>query len=120
MEQIRACARGSVDEIVCHASLTHSGPTYSAAPEAAKAAVPRVVGAIETAVRSLAPARIGVGQGQIYLGFNRRFVNTDGSMLMLWRNESMVSSTMPVDPTVGVIRVDRADGSPLAVLVHYS
>jgi neutral ceramidase len=120
MEQIRAGARGSVDEVVFHASHTHSGPTYSAAPEAAKATVPHVVGAIETAVRSLAPARIGVGQGQIYLGFNRRFVRTDGSVQMLWRNESKVSSTMPVDPTVGVIRVDRVDGRPLAVLVHYS
>ena len=120
MDQIRAEARASVDEIVFHASHTHSGPTYSAAPEAAKAAIPRVVEAIQTAVRSLTPARIGVGQGQIYLGFNRRFVKTDGSVQMLWRNEPKVSSTMPVDPAVGVIRVDRSDGSPLAVLVHYA
>jgi hypothetical protein len=32
MDQIRAEARASVDEIVFHASHTHSGPTYSAAP----------------------------------------------------------------------------------------
>jgi hypothetical protein len=120
LDAIRAGARDSADEIVFHASHTHSGPTYALAPDAAKAAVPRVVIAVQAAVRSLAPSRIGVGQGQIYLGFNRRFINTDGSVLMLWRNEPKVSNTMPVDPTVGVIRVDRADGRPLAVLVHYA
>jgi hypothetical protein len=39
---------------------------------------------------------------------------------MFWRNETKVSTTFPVDPTVGVIRVDRRDGTPLAVLVNYA
>src|SRR5260370_1313526 len=39
---------------------------------------------------------------------------------MFWRNDPRVSTTFPVDPTVGVIRVDRMDGSPLAILVHYA
>jgi len=120
MDEIRAAVRGKVDEVVFHASHTHSGPTYSAAPEAAKHAVPRVAGAIEAAARSMAPARMGNGWGQTYLGFNRRYLRVDGSVQMLWRNEPKVSTTFPVDPTVGVIRVDRADGTPLAVLVHYA
>jgi len=120
MDEIRAAVRGKVDEVVFHASHTHSGPTYSAAPEAAKHAIPRVAGAIEAAARSMAPARIGNGWGQTYLGFNRRYLRVDGSVQMFWRNEPKVSTTFPVDPTVGVIRVDRADGTPLAVLVHYA
>jgi neutral ceramidase len=120
MEEIRAGARGAVDEVVFHASHTHSGPTYSLAVEAAKHAVPRVVSAIQQAAKSMVPARIGTGWGQTSIGFNRRYLRPDGSVQMFWRNETKVSTTFPVDPTVGVIRVDRADGSPLAVLAHYA
>ena len=120
MDEIRAGVRGKVDEVVFHASHTHSGPTYSLAPEAAEHAVPRVVSAIEAAAQSLAPAKIGNGWGQTYIGFNRRYVRLDGSVQMFWRNEPKISSTFPVDPTVGVIRVDKADGAPLAILVHYA
>jgi neutral ceramidase len=120
MDEIRRAVRGSVDEVIFHASHTHSGPTYSEAPEAAKHAVPRVAAAIEAAARSVVTARIGNAWGQIYLGFNRRYVQPDGSVQMFWRNETKVSTTFPVDPTVGVIRIDRGDGTPLAVLVNYA
>src|SRR6266403_1358200 len=72
LEEIRAGVRDSVSEVVFHASHTHSGPTYSEAPEAAKHAVPRVIGAIEAASKAMVPARIGNGWGQAFLGFNRR------------------------------------------------
>jgi neutral ceramidase len=120
MDEIRRAVRGSVDEVIFHASHTHSGPTYSEAPEAAKHAVPRVAAAIDAASRSMVAARIGSGWGQIYLGFNRRYLLPDGSVQMLWRNETKISTTFPVDPTVGVIRIDRRDGTPLAVLVNYA
>lgn len=120
MDEIRRAVRGSVDEVVFHASHTHSGPTYSEAPAAAEHAVPRVAAAIEAAAKAMMPARIGNGWGQVYLGFNRRYLRPDGSVEMFWRNETKVSTTFPVDPTVGVIRVDRTDGSPIAVLVNYA
>jgi len=120
MDEIRQAVRGSVDEVIFHASHTHSGPTYSEAPEAAKHAIPRVADAIGAAARSMVGARIGSAWGQIYLGFNRRYLLPDGSVQMFWRNETKVSTTFPVDPTVGVIRVDRLDGTPLAVLVNYA
>lgn len=120
LEEIRAGARGMADEVIFHASHTHSGPTYALAPEAVKHAIPRVVGAIQSAARSMVPARIGSAWGQVYLGFNRRYLAPDGSLVMFWRNETKVTTTFPVDPSVGVIRVDRSDGAPLALLVHYS
>jgi neutral ceramidase len=119
MEQIRAGVRDAVDEVVFTASHTHSGPSPSA-PDAVQKAVPRIIGAIQEAARSMAPARIGNGWGQVYLGFNRRYLMPDGSIHMFWRNETQVSTTFPVDPTVGVIRVDRADGRPLAILANYA
>jgi len=120
MDQIRAAVRPAVGEVIFHASHTHSGPTYSEAPEALQHAAPRIVAAVQEAARSMAPAQIGNGWGQAYLGFNRRYLETDGTVRMFWRNEPKVSTTFPVDPTVGVIRIDRRDGTPLAVLVNYA
>ena len=127
MDEIRAAVRGTpynVDEVIFAASHTHSGPTYAASPEAVKHAIPRIAGAIQAAARSMTPARIGNGWGQTYIGFNRRYLEPDGAIEMFWRNETKISTTFPVDPTVGVIRVDRAAASkndaPLAVLVNYA
>ncbi len=120
MEEIRATVRDAVDEVIFHASHTHSGPTYAASPEAVRHAIPQVAEAIRTAARSLASAKIGNGWGQAYLGFNRRYLKPDGSLEMFWRNETKISTTFPIDPTVGVIRVDNKAGKPIAILVHYS
>jgi len=120
MEQIRADVRGTVDEVIFHASHTHSGPTYSEAPQAVEHAVPRIEGAIRSAAAAMVPVQIGNGWGQTYIGFNRRYIETDGAVEMFWRNEPKISTTFPVDPTVGVIRIDRRDGTPLAILVNYA
>lgn len=120
MDQIRADVRPSVDEVIFHASHTHSGPTYSENPQAVQHAVPRIEGAIRAAANSMIPVQIGNGWGQTYLGFNRRYLETDGKVQMFWRNEPKISTTFPVDPTVGVIRIDRRDGNPLAILVNYA
>ncbi len=119
MEEIRKRTAASVDEVIFHASHTHSAPAPSDS-QAAQRAIPRIAAAIESAARSMSPVKIGTAWGQVYLGFNRRYLATDGSVQMFWRNETKISTTFPVDPSVGVIRFDRADGSPLAVLVHYS
>jgi neutral ceramidase len=120
MDRIRSDVRGTVDGVIFHASHTHSGPTYSEAPEALEHAVPRIEGAIREAAQKMAPVQIGSGWGQTYIGFNRRYVELDGAVRMFWRNEANVTTTFPVDPTVGVIRVDRNDGTPLAILVNYA
>jgi neutral ceramidase len=120
MDQIRADVRGTVDEVIFHASHTHSGPTYSEAPQAVEHAVPRIEGAIRSAAAAMVPVQIGNGWGQTYIGFNRRYIETDGAVQMFWRNEPKISTTFPVDPTVGVIRIDRRDGTPLAILVNYA
>jgi neutral ceramidase len=120
MDQIRADVRGTVDEVIFHASHSHSGPTYSEAPQAVEHAVPRIEGAIRSAAGAMVPVQIGNGWGQTYIGFNRRYIETDGAVQMFWRNEPKISTTFPVDPTIGVIRIDRRDGTPLAILVNYA
>jgi hypothetical protein len=79
----------------------------------------KILGAIEEASKKLFPARVSAGFGEIYLGHNRRKVGADGKATMFWRNADKLP-TSPVDPTVGVIRVDDESGTPRAVIVNYA
>ena len=113
-----------VDEVMLIASHTHSGPViedrYEGELPAWEArALDRIAGAIGEARARLAPARIGVGIGQAVIGHNRRVIQSDGTVRMLWRNSTGQQTGM-IDPTVGVIRVDDGTGAPLAVLVNYA
>jgi len=113
-----------VNEVMFIASHTHSGPVIEDSyddgpPEWERRALDRIADAIGEAHTRLVPARIGVALGQVVIGHNRRVVQTDGSVKMLWRNSTGQQSGM-IDPTVGVIRVDDAQGNPLAILVNYA
>lgn len=79
----------------------------------------KILNAIEEASKNLFTARIAAGFGEIYLGHNRRKVAADGKVTMFWRNADKLP-TSPVDPTVGVIRVDDETGKPRVVLVNYA
>ncbi|MBI3679658.1 MAG: neutral/alkaline non-lysosomal ceramidase N-terminal domain-containing protein [Acidobacteria bacterium] len=120
MEAIRAAAaEGGVNEVIFHASHTHSAPTYGADRAAYLKAVERTRLAVLAAARNMTPARIGAGFGVSYLGHNRRYSLPNGEVHMLWRNETKVPA-QPYDPTVGVIRIDRENGVPLAILVNFA
>ena len=79
----------------------------------------KILRAMDEAARTMFPARIATGFGEIYLGHNRRKLEADGKITMLWRNAEKLP-TSPLDPTVGVIRVDDATGKPRAILVNYA
>lgn len=105
------------------ASHTHQAPVVDAPggmpnkfAESVVAVIERIIG--EAASRTV-PVQIGVGRTQIDVGHNRRWTQPDGSVVMLWRNAER-RNTSPVDREAGVIRLDREDGSPLAVLFNYA
>lgn len=81
----------------------------------------KIVEAIGTATRQLFPARMAVGKGSFesaYMAHNRRLV-TEKGVTMLWENPNRIP-TKPLDPTVGVIRIDDLNGKPRAIAVHYA
>jgi len=81
----------------------------------------KVLAAIGEAMGKLFPARVGAAGGSLEdasLAHNRRKVEADGKVAMLWANPERVP-TGPVDHTLGVIRVDDATGRPRAVLVNF-
>ncbi|MFN7997807.1 MAG: neutral/alkaline non-lysosomal ceramidase N-terminal domain-containing protein [Bryobacteraceae bacterium] len=126
LERLREAARKSshISCLLVAASHTHSAPviadSYKNGPPAwEKAALEKIEGAIAEAAGKLQDARLGVGTGVAYIGHNRLKVNADGSVSWFERNLTR-TPTSPVDPTVTVVRIDRTDGSPLAVLVNYA
>ncbi len=121
-ERVRQSSR--INDVMFIASHTHSGPRIDddyedGVPQWEQRALEAIVRAIGEARARAVRARIGVGFGQVIIGHNRRYVQSDGSVKMLWRN-STGQPAGPIDPTVGVIRIDDQQGNPLAILVHYA
>lgn len=81
----------------------------------------RIVDAIGSAMQNLFPARLVAGKGPFesaYMAHNRRLVR-DGRASAFWENPDR-RPTQPIDPTVGVLRVEDMSGKPRAFAVHYA
>jgi neutral ceramidase len=127
IEKLREKAKQScgISYVLIAATHTHSGPAFRDAyppkesPDWETPVLEKVSKAIEEAHRGVVEARLGTGYGVVYIGHNRLRDNPDGSVTWFDRNLTMVP-TAPVDPTVSVLRVDTAEGKPLAILVNYA
>ncbi|MCD6505324.1 neutral/alkaline non-lysosomal ceramidase N-terminal domain-containing protein [Candidatus Poribacteria bacterium] len=122
--------------IIC-ASHTHFGPALrrlNYLPEEAQEefhesyvqnAVRLIAGAIRVADGSLRDAKLGWGRGEApQLVFNRRTKRPDGKVVMSWRppkpEEARELTFGPTDPDVGVIRIDDAEGKPIATVINFA
>ncbi len=74
---------------------------------------------INNAVSSKSPATVEIGYGSADISYDRRVVNPDGTVKMLWSNPYRKENT-PVDQTVGVAGFKGMDGKWIAILVHYA
>ncbi|MAE63816.1 MAG: hypothetical protein CMJ18_06045 [Phycisphaeraceae bacterium] len=108
---------------VC-ASHTHQVPRMLCDDEAQ---IERTVDAIRQARQSMVPVTVGVGSGsEDRLTCNRTMMLKNGSdqtirayhAPMPWNDE--IECLRPVDPEIGVLRIDRADGRPLAVVYNFA
>jgi neutral ceramidase len=126
LDRLRETARqdSQIDDLIVQATHTHAGPiimdAYPNGPPAWEADdLQRISAAIHDAAEHLVPVRLGVGYGAAYIGYNRRHVDPDGAISMLWSNATQ-APTYPVDPLFEVLRIDQMDGQPLAILVNYA
>ena len=125
LDELRAAARrNGISCLLVTASHTHSGPVVQdeyrdGTPAWERKALSNIEESLKTATDNLADARIGVGYGDAYIGHNRLKVNEDGTVSWFEVNQTKIA-TAPVDPTVSVLRIDKTDGRPMAVLVNYS
>lgn len=107
VQAIRAAAAGRCalepENIFVFATHTHSGPAPQYDADWPRPLADIIADAIVEAYETRVDARLAAGFGQLFgYNINRRWLNR------------------PTDPSVGVLRVDRADGSPLAVLGNYA
>jgi neutral ceramidase len=72
-----------------------------------------LINGIIEARKKLEPARLGVGWGFSQANINRRAVDVDGKASIGLNPDGAV------DRRIGLIRVEKKDGSPLALIVNY-
>lgn len=86
----------------------------------------RTLEAVKTAARDLVPVRVGAGVGhEDRIMENRRIVLKSGREADVRRAYSLppdeeIASVGPVDPEIGILRVDRLDGQTLAVVYNFA
>ncbi|MEO9005387.1 MAG: neutral/alkaline non-lysosomal ceramidase N-terminal domain-containing protein [Ginsengibacter sp.] len=73
----------------------------------------KLIDGILKARENLVPAQLGVGWGFSQANINRRGIDANGKVTL------GLNPDLPVDRRVGVIRIDKDDGSPLALVVNY-
>jgi len=81
---------------------------YSARTEKA------LIDGIKEARAKLQPARLGVGLGFANATINRRALDKEGEAFL------GLNPYGPVDHQIGLIRIEKADGSPLAFIANYA
>lgn len=85
-----------------------------------------VIQAVKAAAANLVPVKVGAGSGsERRISENRRLLMKDGTQVDMRRAYSMprdedVASVGPIDPQIGLLRLDRADGTTLAVLYQFA
>jgi len=73
----------------------------------------KLIEGISEARQNLSPARLGVGWGFSQANINRRAIDIDGKV-SLGKNPDGA-----VDRKIGLLRIDREDGTPLACIANY-
>ena len=86
----------------------------------------RTIAAIKQAAANMAPVKVGVGVGrEDRISENRRIKLKNGREADSRHAYSLppdeeIESVGPIDPEIGVLRVDRLDGTPLAVVFNFA
>ncbi|GAB3933859.1 hypothetical protein GCM10028804_50270 [Larkinella terrae] len=74
----------------------------------------KLIDGVAEARKKLEPARLGVGWGRAQANINRRAKGVDGKAFLGMDPDG------PVDRRIGLIRIDKADGSPMALIANYA
>lgn len=117
------------ENIMVSATHTHTGPgtshVFGEIRDRAylEQVVKKAAGAVGMAFRNLTEAKVGSGRGEeTGISFNRRFFMKDGSVRTNpgIGNPNIVRPAAPIDPDVMVLRVDKTNGEPLALVVNFA
>lgn len=73
-----------------------------------------LVDGVRQARQKLEPAKLGVGRGYADANINRRARDADGQVRL------GMNPSAPVDRRIGLLRLDKAGGAPLALIANYA
>jgi hypothetical protein len=87
----------------------------------------RTVKAVKEASQNLVPVRAGAGSGtENRLTMNRRLILKNGKEWTIRRatpepeDDQVKGIAEPFDPEIGILRIDKTDGKPMAVLFNFA
>jgi hypothetical protein len=106
-------------QVSVSASHTHQAPRMLCDDGAQ---IARILGAIKTALQNMVPVTIGAGSGfEDTITFNRTLMLKNGTdhTLSPFPPEDEIERLRPVDPEIGILRIDKLDGNPFAVIYNF-
>lgn len=87
--------------------------------------IEKTIDAVKQALDNIQPVNVGVNSGsESRIIFNRTIMMKDGTDFTIrtcypFPDDAKVDKLRPVDPEIGIMRIDRLDGSPLALVYNY-
>ena len=106
------------DHVIC--ALTHTHGSGRPGEDYYERTLPLITAAAQQAQQNLEPAEGAYGRRELQEGYNRRAIQADGTVDMLWNNRDRLP-TSPTDDEVGVLTFTaKADDRVIATLVNYS
>ena len=109
--------------VMVNASHNHPPLNFICPPEEQ---LSRTFDAVKRAMESMVPVKVGVGRGhEDRISMNRTLRLKNGKRWTIRHSnpsppDDEVESVGPMDPDIGVLRVDRMDGTPLAVVYNFA
>lgn len=113
-----------LSQMVLSSSHTHSDPggAFKSFYEE------QIIQAVDSAVKNMFPARIAAGHKSFpQLGFNRLIIREDGHSRESWVSDDHFLCENPdripfgpVDPEVGVLKIEDTKGEPRAIIMNYA
>ncbi len=128
-EALTAAVRRQLREelAIAESSVTlNASHNHHTGGQVADDVVPRIVRAVHRAVENKVPVKIGAGAGREQrITINRRLRMKDGKHWTIRRatpspKDETVAGLGPVDWEIGILRLDRLDGKPLAVVYNFA
>lgn len=122
---VTACKeKFGLSQILLSSSHTHSDPGSNYKDYYEK----QIIEAVGTAIQNMFPARVGAGHRSFpQLGFNRLVIREDGHARESWVSDDHYLCENPdripfgpVDPEVGIIKIEDSQGQPRAVIMNYA